>query len=142
MTYPLPNFHFQVEWGGERIGFAEVSGLNIEIEAIEYREGNSPEYHVKKMPGLQKYSNIVLKRGIIKGDNDFYDWIRTVRMNQVERRDITIKLLDEEHNPAVVWKVRQAWPVKYEGPVLNARGHDVAVETLELAHEGITVEMN
>jgi phage tail-like protein len=142
MTYPLPNFHFQVNWGGSRMGFSEVSGLNIEFDAIEYREGMDPEYNLKKMPGLQKYTNIVLKRGIVKGDNDFFKWIETIKMNEVERRDLTIILLDEEHNPAVVWKVKNAWPVKYNGPVLNARGHEVAVEALELAHEGITVEVN
>lgn len=142
MKYPLSNFHFQVEWGGERVGFSEVSGLNIEFEAIEYREGADPVYHVRKMPGLEKYANIVLKRGIIKGDNDFFNWIRTIKMNEVERRDLTISLLDEEHNPAVTWKVKSAWPVKYSGPELNSRGHEVAIETLELAHEGITVEMN
>lgn len=141
MIYPLPNFHFQVDWGGSRMGFTEVSGLNIEFDAIEYREGINPEYHANKMPGLEKYTNIVLKRGIVKGDNDFFSWIKTIKMNEVERRDITIILLDEEHSPAVTWKVKNAWPVKYTGPVLNARGHDVAIETLELAHEGITVEV-
>jgi phage tail-like protein len=140
MTYPLPNFHFQVDWGGSRLGFTEVSGLNIEFDAIEYREGISPDYHTNKMPGIQKYTNIVLKRGVVKGDNEFFNWIQTIRMNEVERRDLTISLLDEEHNPAVVWKVKNAWPVKYSGPVLNSRGHEAAVEVLELAHEGITVE--
>jgi phage tail-like protein len=141
MNYPLPAFHFQVEWGGTRLGFTEVSGLNIETDVIEYREGSSLEYHSQKMPGMQKFSNITLKRGIMKGDNDFFAWISTIQMNQVERRDITIKLLDEEHKPAVTWKVKNAWPVKYSGPVLNARSHDVAIETLELAHEGVTVEV-
>ena len=71
--YPLPKFHFQVEWGGARIGFTEVSGLDVETEAIEYREGNSPQYHKLKMPGMQKYSNITMKRGTFQGDNDFYN---------------------------------------------------------------------
>ena len=103
-------------------------------------KGSSPEYHVQKMPGLQKYTNIVLKRGIIQGDNEFFQWINTIKMNQVNRRDIIISLLDEDHAPAVVWKVKNAWPVKYTGPVLKAQGHEVAIESLELAHYGITVE--
>jgi phage tail-like protein len=140
MNYPLPNFHFQVDWGGSRIGFTEVSGLNMETDVIEYREGSSPEHHVQKMPGLQKFSNIILKRGIIKGDNDFFNWFNTIKMNQVERRDVTISLLDEEHQPVVVWKIKNAWPVKYTGPVLNTYGHEVAIESLELALEGIAVE--
>jgi phage tail-like protein len=140
--YPLPNFHFQVEWGGTRIGFTEISGLNIETDVIEYREGSSPEYHTIKMPGQQTYSNIVLKRGIVKGDNEFFLWIDTIKMNQVVRRDIIISLLDEDHQPVVSWRVKNAWPVKYTGPVLKAHGHEVAIESLELAHEGITVEFS
>jgi phage tail-like protein len=140
MNYPLPNFHFQVDWGGSRVGFTEISGLNIETDVIEYREGNSPESQVQKMPGMHKYTNIILKRGIMKGDNDFITWMNTIKMNEVERRNVTIKLLDGDHNPAVVWKVKNAWPVRYSGPELKSRGNEVAIETLELAHEGITVE--
>src|SRR5665648_1190992 len=80
-NYPLPKFHFQVQWGGERIGFTEVTGLDIQIEAIEYREGSSPEYSKIKMPGMPKYSNITLKRGSMNGDSDFYKWINTTALN-------------------------------------------------------------
>jgi len=142
MNYPLSNYHFQVEWGGTRIGFTEVGGLDIEVDVIEYREGSSPEYSPTKMPGQYKYSNIILKRGIFKQDNDFFQWMNTIHLNEVERRDITISLLDETHVPVMTWKVRNAWPVKYSGPMLKANGHEVAIETLELAHEGITVEVN
>lgn len=138
--YPLVTCHFQVEWGGTRLDFSEVSGLNIEHDVIEYREGSSKEYTPVKMPGLAKYSNIVLKRGIMPGDNEFFQWVRTINLNQVERRDITIKLLNEEHNPVVVWKIKNAWPVKYEGPELKADASEAAIETLELAHEGLTIE--
>ena len=74
-TYPLPKFHFLVQWGGVRIGFTEVTGLDMQSEVIEYREGNSPEYHKIKMPGMQKFSNITFKRGTIQGDSDFYKWM-------------------------------------------------------------------
>ena len=94
-NYPLPKFHFLVQWGGERIGFTEVTGLDIQIEAIEYREGSSPEYSKIKMPGMHKYSNITLKRGSMSGDSDFYKWINTTALNTVERRDIIISLLNE-----------------------------------------------
>ena len=100
--YPLPGYHFQVEWGGARLGFTEVSGLDIEFQVIEYREGNSPEYSVTKMPGIPKYSNITLKRGIVAGDNEFFDWLKTISLHQVERRDLVISLLDENHEPAMV----------------------------------------
>ncbi|MEO7046202.1 MAG: phage tail protein, partial [Ferruginibacter sp.] len=104
-NYPLPKFHFQVDWGGTQIGFTDVSGLDITNDPIEYRHGASPEYHKIKMPGQRKFSNIVLKRGIFKSDNEFYNWFNTINMNTVERRDITISLLDESLAPVVVWKV-------------------------------------
>ncbi len=140
MAYPIPVFHFQVEWGGTKIGFSEASGLNIETEAIEYRDGNSPEYSMQKMPGLKKYDNITLKRGVFKGDNEYYDWLNTIKLNTVERRDIMISLLNEEHDPVMVWKVRNAFPVKVEGPDLKSDGNEVAIESIEIAHEGLTIE--
>ena len=140
--YSISTCHFQAEWGGTRIGFSEISGLSIEHDVIEYRDGSSSEYTRIKMPGLSKSSNIVLKRGIIKGDNEFYQWINTINLNQVERRDLTISLLNEEHIPVMVWKVKNAWPVKLEGPVLRSGVSEVAMETLELAHEGITIVAN
>lgn len=138
--YPLPVFHFRVEWGSARLGFSEVTGLTQEIQAIEYRDGSFPEYSSIKMPGLRKYSNITLKRGIIKADNDFFNWLSTVKLNTIERRDLTISLLNENHEPVMIWKVMQAFPVKVEGPQLKAAGNEVAIESIELAHEGLTVE--
>lgn len=140
--YPLPVFHFRVEWGGARIGFSEVTGLTQEVQAIEYRDGNFPEYSSIKMPGLRKFGNITLKRGVIKSDNDFIKWLSSVKMNTVERRDLTISLLDESHNPVMTWKVNRAFPVKVEGPQLKASGNEVAIESIELAHEGLEVENN
>lgn len=139
-NYPLSKFHFQVEWGGTSIGFTEVSGLDFETEAIEYRHGASKEYHKTKMPGMQKFSNITLKRGTFQSDNEFYAWFNTVKLNTIERRDITISLLNENHEPVVVWKVKNAWPVKVQSTDLKADGNEVAIETLELAHEGLVVQ--
>ena len=138
--YPLPVFHFRVEWGGTRIGFSEVTGLTQEIQAIEYRDGSFPEYSSIKMPGLRKYSNITLKRGVVKSDNDFFNWLSTVKLNTIERRDLTISLLDENHEPVMTWKIQSAFPVKVEGPQLKAAGNEVAIESIELAHEGLSVE--
>lgn len=139
-TYPLPKFHFQVDWGGTRIGFTEVSGLDFSIDPIEYRDGSSPEYHKIKMPGMQKFSNITMKRGIFKSDNEYYTWLNTVQLNTIERRDLTISLLNESHEPVVVWKVKNAWPVKLTSTDLKADGNEVAIESLELAHEGLTIQ--
>lgn len=138
--YPIPVFHFTVQWGGNNVGFSEVSGLTQEVQVIEYREGSSPDYGPAKMPGLHKVNNITLKRGISKGDNDFFKFLTTISLNTVERRDITIMLLNEKHEPVMVWKVLQAWPVKVEGPSLKSTGNEVAVESIELAHEGLSLE--
>jgi phage tail-like protein len=139
-TYPIPVFHFKVEWGGKNVGFSEASGLTQEVQLIEYRDGNSPDYSTIKMPGLHKVNNITLKRGISKGDNEFFTWLNSVKLNTVERRDLTISLLNENHEPVMVWKAHNAWPVKVEGPGLKASGNEVAVESIEIAHEGITLQ--
>lgn len=138
--YPLPVFHFTVQWGGSRIGFSEVSGLTQENQAIEYRDGSFPEYSSIKMPGLRKFSNVTLKRGIVKADNDFFKWLSTIKLNQVERRDVTIALLNETHEPVMVWKIHNAFPVKVEGPGLKASGNEVAIESIEIAHEGLELQ--
>lgn len=140
--YPLPVFHFTVDWGGERVGFSEVSGLTQEVQAIEYREGSYRESSVGKVPGMRKYSNVTLKRGIIGTDKDFFKWLNTVKMNKVERRNLTIKLLNEEGQPVMAWEVLQAFPVKVEGPQLKATGNEIAIESIELANEGIKLQLD
>jgi phage tail-like protein len=141
MAYPLPKFHFLVKWDpGVRAGFTEVTGLDMQIEAIEYREGNSPEYSKIKMPGMRKFSNITLKRGTVAGDSDFYKWVQNINLNvAVERRDITISLLDETHAPVMSWKAKQAFPIKLAASDLKADGNEVAIESIELAHEGLSL---
>lgn len=138
--YPVPVFHFSVEWGGSRVGFSEVTGLTQENQPIEYRDGSFPEYSSIKMPGLRKFSNVTLKRGIVKGDNQFFNWLSTVKLNTVERRDLIINLLNEDHQPVMVWRVMRAFPVKVEGPQLKATTNEVAIESIELAHEGLELQ--
>ncbi|MEY2497306.1 MAG: hypothetical protein QOD12_862 [Verrucomicrobiota bacterium] len=140
IPYPLPVFHFIVEWGGQRVGFSEVAGLTQENQVIEYRDGSFPEYSSIKMPGLRKFNNVTLKRGIIKSDNDFAKWLLTVKLNTVERRDLVISLLNEEHQPVMVWKIHHAFPVKVEGPGLKASGNESAIESIEVAHEGLELQ--
>jgi len=139
-SYPLPVFHFQVEWGGTNIGFSEVSGLTSEYDLIEYRDGASPEFTKVKMTGLKKYSNITMKRGIVPADNEFFTWLNDTKMNAPKRRDLIINLLNEEHQPIMTWKVKNAFPLKVEGPSLKSDGNEVAIESIELAHEGVNVE--
>ena len=139
-NYPIPKFHFQVGWGGKNTGFTEVTGLTIENEVIEYREGSSPEYSKLKMPGLHKFGNITLKRGTFAKDNDFFTWLNTVKLNTIERRDLIISLLNENHEPVVTYKVKNAWPVKVQPADLKSDANEVAVESIELAHEGLVIE--
>jgi len=148
IDYPLPKFHFKVEWGDKfRIGFTEVSGLDFETEVIEYREGDSNTYHKSKQPGLTKYSNITLKRGMFKGDADLYnEWKKTFFFQEGDktgskyRRTITISLLDENHKPVFVWNLTNAWPSKVQSTDLKADANEVAIETMEIVHEGLTIE--
>src|SRR3954468_6310100 len=134
-NYPRPAFHFQVTLGSEKVEFSEVSGLTQEVQLIEYRNGASPDYSTVKMPGLHKYNNITLKKGVMDNDNKFFEWLNTVKLNTITRKDIVISLLNEEHKPVMTWSATQAWPVKVEGPSLKANGNEVAVESIELAHE-------
>ncbi|WP_339701747.1 phage tail protein [uncultured Marixanthomonas sp.] len=136
---PLVNFHFQIDWGGTRVGFTEVTGLDMEYEVLEYRHGASLRYSTEKLPGLRKFSNIILKRGVYKDDNDAFTWFNDFRQSK-ERRDITISLLDEEHTPTVTWLVHNAWLVSIQYSKLHATKTEVFIERMELAHEGIKVK--
>ena len=138
--YPLPVFSFQVDWGGQTGAFSEVSGLGKEVEMLEYRDGVSKQYSSIKMPGRPKDNAVTLKRGVFEGNNEFYEWYNTITLNKVERRDITVSLLNEAHEPVMVWKIKNAWCMKVTSPDLKADGNEVAIETIELAHEGITIE--
>ncbi len=145
--YPVPKFHFQVEWGPNlRMGFTEVSGLDFETEVIEYREGTNKTYNKTKQPGLTKYADITLKRGTFEGDFDFFkQWKETYyfqegnRTGSRFRRDITIKLLNENHEPIITWQVLNAWPSKVQSTDLKADANEVAIETMTIVHEGLKI---
>lgn len=132
---PYGQFNFLLEIDGAvKAGFSEVSGLTTETAIIEYREG-SDRTPPRKLPGLTKYSNIVLKRGITK-DRSLWDWRKTVIDGAVRRANGSIILLDDSRQEVVRWNFREGWPSKWEGPTLNAKSSDLAIETLEIAHEG------
>jgi len=142
-NYPLPKFHFQVEWGGTRIGFTEISGLDFETEVIEYREGSYKTYNKTRQPGLTKYSDITLKRGTFLGDFEFFElWRKTMMFQEGKekfRRDVVIKLLDEEHTPIISWSVLNAWPRKVQYADLKADANEIIIETMILVHEGLSI---
>lgn len=137
--WPLPKFYFEVKWDSDVMSFQEVSGLDIESQPIEYRSGDSPIHSVIKMPGLKKSGNITMKKGTFAKDNKFWDWFNQIKLNTIKRIPITISLLDEKGAPTMVWNVTNAWPTKITGTDLKADGNEVAIETIEIAHEGITI---
>ncbi len=141
-NYPFVKFHFQVDWGGTKIGFSEVTGLKVETEVVEYSDGASLEHSSIKMPGRVKYENITLKRGTFKSNNEFFQWWNATKLNKPDRKTVTINLLDEAHQPVVTWEIKNAWPVSVESTDLKAEGSEVAIETLVLAHEGLTIRSN
>jgi phage tail-like protein len=139
-NWPLPKFYFMVDWGGMTdIPFQEVSGLDAEAQIIEYRQGNSPVFSEISMPGIIKTSNVTMKKGIFAKDNSFWDWYNDIKMNTSERQNVVIKLLDENGNPTMTWTLLNAWPTKITSTDLNSEGTEVAIESIEIAHEGLTI---
>lgn len=136
---PYRNFNFRVEINGIAIAaFSECSGLRIEVEVIEYREGGDAS-SVRKLPGLSKVGDITLKRGIT-ASRELYDWINAIRNGVADRRSGVIVLLDDARKDAVRWHFTEAFPRKLEGPDLDAKGNDVAIETLTLCCESLERE--
>ena len=134
---PFGRFNFRLEIEGvTQAGFSEVSGLSNETEVIEYREGGDKVNTARKLPGLTKYGNLVLKRGVTT-DNSLWNWRKTVIDGAVERRSGSIILLDESRQEILRWNFFNGWPCKWEGPALKAKSNEVAIETLEIAHEGL-----
>ena len=121
-----------------RGAFSEVSGLGVEITPIEYRTG-AEDISVRKLPGMRKFTNIVLKRGVI-GDTTLWNWLKTAMQGQVQRADLSIILLNESREEVLRWNVRRAWPCKWTGPDLNAKANEVAIEELEICHEGVEID--
>jgi phage tail-like protein len=133
---PYKVFRFRVEIDGlTAAAFSEVSGLESETTVIEYRAGTDPNL-ARKLPGLTKYPNIVLKRGVTQ-DAELWNWRKRVIDGNVDRRNGSIVLQDDSGQDQVRWNFHNGWPCKLQGPSLNAHGNDVAIETLEIAHEGI-----
>lgn len=132
-TYPIPVFYYRVTIDGDdSIAFSEVSGLSIEYETITYRDGLSYRDGPKHMPGLDSPVNLTLQKGIVKADSYLLDWINSVRLNTVEKRDVRIDLLNENGEATVSWTVKDAFPKKLDAPSFNATSSEVAIESLEL----------
>ncbi len=137
MSHAHPVFNFDVDFGGGvRLVFSEVTGLNTEVEVVEHREGDGNDYEIRKPSGMHRAGSVTLKRGVTIGD-EASKWVGQARRGAVERRDVTIELMNESHERVAVWKLLDVWPSKLTGPVSNASAKEVAIESIELNHEGI-----
>lgn len=136
---PFRNMRYLLEIDGiVQAGFSDVTIPDTSSDPIEYREGNE-DITMRKLPGLTKYGNVTLKWGITTGSIELYNWRKQVMQGKMKdaRRSLAIILQDEEGNPAARWEFREAWPSKYNAPTLTAKGNDVAIEELEIVHEGM-----
>jgi phage tail-like protein len=140
-TWPMPKFRFEVDLGTELKGvaFQEVSGMDVEVQVIEYRASNNPLFSTEKMPGITKYGNVTMKRGIFVKDTTFWTWFQQIKMNTIARRTVLIKLLDEAGKTTMQWQLNNAWPTKITCTDLKSDGNEVAVDTLEIAHEQLII---
>lgn len=146
--YPLPVYNYRVEIGGESIGFSEVSGLTIGFETHTYKESKTsepgPGPKVMYMPMQPSALTITLKKGYVvkRSMAVFYNWINSIKLNQVEKKDIIVRLCDEEGKPIVTWTIIDAFPTKLDAPGFDANSNDVAIETMELMASGLTMVEN
>jgi len=140
-TWPMPKFRFEVDFGTDikGVSFQEVSGMDVENQIIEYRKSNSPLFSTEKMPGIAKYGNVTMKRGVFVNDNTFWAWYNQISMNTIKRRTVLIKLLDENGKVTMQWTLINAWPTKITSTDLKSDGNEVAIDTLEIAHEQLII---
>ena len=138
-SYPNTKFRYKVEVEGVELGgFSEVSGADMSIDVAEYREGDMVGDTPMKVAGMKKYGNITLKKGISTDGKALYDWFASGLTEEVERKTVTITVLDDAQSPVASWQCIQAWPIKYVSPDLNATSSEVAIESVEFCHEGLT----
>ena len=134
---PYRSFNFRVEIDGLTVGsFSECSGLTSDGDAVDYREGTDLPLNVRKLVGLRKYSNISLKRGYTQ-NRELWDWYRNIVNGVADRRNGTIILMDEERKDVLRWDFENGWPNKIEAPAFKATGNEVAIESIEIVHEGL-----
>ena len=138
-TWPISKFGFEVNWDGRLMSFQEVSGLDVEAPPIEYRHGDSPVFSTIKMPGIKKFGNVTMKKGIFVKDNSFWAWYSQITMNTIARIGVVVQLLDEKSNPTMTWTLTNAWPTKISAPTLKSDGNEVAIQSIEIAHEGLVI---
>lgn len=145
-NYPLPVYNYRVEIGDLAVSFSEVSGLNIEYQTTTYKESpvesGAPGPRVMHMPAQGTPANLTLKKGLVSGTSVpvLYAWIASTQTNQIDKKDIFIRLCDESGAPLVTWSVIDAFPTKLDAPTFGADSNDVAVESMELMASSVSIE--
>jgi phage tail-like protein len=138
---PFRGYNFVVEIDNvARAGFSEVSGLTADGDSVDYREGTDLQPNVRKLMCLRKFGPVTCKQGMTQ-DKSLWQWYTNIVNGEPDRRNVTIVLLNERREAVVRWHVENAWINKIEGPSLKAAGNEVAMESVELVHEGLTIEM-
>ena len=145
-TYPLPVYNFKVEINGVAVAFSEVSGLTIQHQTATYAESptasGSPGPRTMYMPSQKSAVNITMKKGVVKGVSmpALYDWINATQLNQIDKRDVFVRLCDKSGEPVISWKLANAFPVKLDAPTFTATSNDVAIETMQLMGDAVSIE--
>lgn len=145
-SYPLPVYNYKVEIAGVAIAFTEVSGLAIEYDTTSYAESHTESNQSGAvwmyMPAQMKAVNITLKKGVVRVTSvaTLYKWISSISLNQVEKKDIYVRLCDEKGAAVISWKVINAFPTKLEAPSFDAKSNDAAIESMTLMADGVMIE--
>ena len=145
-SYPLPAYNYKVEINGKAVGFSEVSGLNISHGTTTYKEsptqGGSAGPRKMIMPAQLGEVKITLKKGVVRGDSvaTLFQWISGIQINQVEKKDIYVRLCDEKGEAVISWKVINAFPTQLDAPSFSASSNDAAIESMQLTGDGVVIE--
>jgi len=145
-SYPIPSYNYSVEIGDQTVAFSQVSGLSMSFETTTYKESpvesGKPGPVTMKMPAQSSDISLTLQKGIVRGKSIpvLYQWINSVQINQIDKKDISIRLMDETGAPVIVWKVINAFPTSLEAPTFDANSNDAAIESLQLTADRIIIE--
>ncbi|EQB99393.1 phage tail protein [Photorhabdus temperata] len=138
VDYPIPTYRFVVSVGDEQIPFNNVSGLDITYDVIEYKDGTGNYY---KMPGQRQLINITLRKGVFPGDTKLFDWLNSIQLNQVEKKDVAINLTNEAGTEILMtWSVANAFPTSLTSPSFDATSNDIAVQEIKLTADRVTIQ--
>lgn len=145
-AYPLPVYNYRVEIGSDAVAFSEVSGLSVGFETTTYKESpvesGAPGPRVMRMPAQATTATVSLKKGLVRNTSvaTLFNWINSIQINQVDKKDIHVRLCDEKGDVVISWKVINAFPTKLDAPTFDANSNDVAIESMELMADGVFIE--